>query len=212
MTAPALLVASTEDPVSADNFNTYEQTCDTFDDLRAFVGTTGMQVCARGKDAVDDGYGGEFYWSASSTGTDDDLNIITPTGQTTGRWLRLNTPYSAAVNSSVQAALAAATVAAFFTSLGVLVGPTTGTSVDFASTTTGRATAGTTITVTGAAVGDYVWISSTTAQTAGCRVYAEVTATNTVTPYFQNLSGSTVDPAAMTLYVIVFPKSMFGQS
>lgn len=91
MVAPALRTfANAGTEVSGDNLNTFEQTCDTFDDLRAFVGTTGIMVLARGNAAVNDGLGGVFYWDGASTGTDDDANIITPTGQTTGRWLRFS--------------------------------------------------------------------------------------------------------------------------
>jgi hypothetical protein len=104
MTAPALRTfANAGTEVSGDNLNTFEQTCNTFDDLRAFVGTTGQQVYARGNAAVNDGYGGVFYWDGSSTGTDDDLNIIAPTGQTEGRWLRcanLNSLYGSITNDT----------------------------------------------------------------------------------------------------------------
>lgn len=92
MTAPALRTyANAGTEVDGDNFNTFEQTCNLFNDLRAFTGTTGMQVFTRGRTSVNDGYGGEFYWDGTSAGTDDNLNIVAPTGATIGRWLRAST-------------------------------------------------------------------------------------------------------------------------
>lgn len=215
MVAPALTVQiQGEGEVSADMLNTYEQTCDTFDELRAFIGTAGVQVCARGRDAVNDGYGGEFYWDGSSTGTDDNLDIITPVGATEGRWLRLETPYAAAISAAMQPVVNAATLALARAAMGVvgfLIGPAAGTSVDFGSIATGRSIAGATITVTGASIGDQVIVWSGAAMVdANTFLAGEVTATNTVTPYFQNLSGSTVNPNAMTVYVVVIPKSAYG--
>lgn len=90
MTAPSLKQYSQGNgSVDADNLNTFGQTCNTFNDLRAFVGTTGMQVFARGAVTVNDGEGGNFYWSASATASDDGSNVIAPTGAAIGRWLRV---------------------------------------------------------------------------------------------------------------------------
>ena len=76
---------------SADNYNTFDQTCDTLSQLRAFIGTTGMQVYTRGQSAVDDGYQGAFYWSANLTGaTDDNVNTIIPNGVSVGGWVRVS--------------------------------------------------------------------------------------------------------------------------
>lgn len=62
--------------------------------LRAI--TTGMgTVIINGYTTDGDGGGGEFYWDATSTETDDGGTIIKATAITTGRWKRL---YSGAVN------------------------------------------------------------------------------------------------------------------
>ena len=77
--------------VTADGLNTFEQTCDNFSQLRTFSGTQGMQVFARGRTSPGDQFGGVFYWVATSTATDDNLNVITPSGNASaGRWIRIN--------------------------------------------------------------------------------------------------------------------------
>jgi len=77
--------------VTADGLNTFEQGCDNFSQLRAFTGTTGMQVFARGRTSPGDQLGGVFYWNNTSTATDDNLNVITPSGNASaGRWIRVN--------------------------------------------------------------------------------------------------------------------------
>lgn len=75
--------------VGADNLNSFEQTCDTAVQLRAFIGLPGMQVFLRGISAVGDGGQGAFYWNPLSTGPDDDLDIIQPNGLSVGAWVRL---------------------------------------------------------------------------------------------------------------------------
>lgn len=182
MAAPALTVFEDGgDEVTGDNLNTFCQTCDNYDDLRAFVGTPGLEVFARGRDSVGDGYSGMFYWAAASTGTDDDLTIITPTGQTTGRWLR-NTVYTAGI-------------------VGVLTGSR---AIDFPSTLTARMGAGdNTITVAGAAVGDWVECIGSTVLAAGGMLWGVVSAADVVTVYYVNLTGGTLDIASMTVYVKV---------
>lgn len=76
-------------PITGDGLNTFVQTCDTFDTLRSFIGTDGMQVSVLGKAAAGDGDGGGFYWNATATGPDDDLNVIIPTAASGGGWIRL---------------------------------------------------------------------------------------------------------------------------
>jgi hypothetical protein len=77
--------------VSADGLNTFEQTCDTLSQLRAFPGTAGMQVYSRGQNALTDGGQGAFYWNANLTGaTDDNFNTIVPYGSTQGAWVRIS--------------------------------------------------------------------------------------------------------------------------
>lgn len=96
MTAPALQVYANgqSNAVSGDQLNTFQQTCNTFADLRAFPGTPGLQIACRGRTNVGDGLGGDFYWNAASTAADNNNTIVAAQGQTVGRWLRLSS-YSA---------------------------------------------------------------------------------------------------------------------
>ena len=92
MTAPALTQYVTgSGSVTGDMLNSFEQTCDTFSQLRAFVGTTGMQVFARGTSAPNDGGQGAFYWSSNAVGPDDNFTVIIPPGAASGGWIRLIT-------------------------------------------------------------------------------------------------------------------------
>lgn len=85
--------------VSADLLNTYEQTCDTFADLRNFTGVSGMQVYARGGAAIADGLQGVFYWNASvSNPVDNNATIIVPNGSVQGAWLIDPLPSPTATN------------------------------------------------------------------------------------------------------------------
>lgn len=78
--------------VSAAGLNTFEQTCDSVSDLRAFTGTQGMQVYMRGYSVPNDGGEGPFYWNATSTAADDNgLTTIVPYGSVMGCWSRLGT-------------------------------------------------------------------------------------------------------------------------
>jgi hypothetical protein len=91
MAAPALFVfIQGQSVASADNLNTFIQSCDTLSQLRGFVGSTPMTVQSRGQNAVNDGGGGWFYWLASSSAPDDNNNTIVPPGLVTGAWIRLS--------------------------------------------------------------------------------------------------------------------------
>lgn len=92
MTAPQLAVQQSGiGVVGADNYNTYAQTCDNVAQLRAFVGTQGVQVFVRGIGTPGDGGDGGFWWNAGATGAvDDGVNTIVPTGASSGAWLRLS--------------------------------------------------------------------------------------------------------------------------
>ena len=102
MTAPALrryADGSSATPVLGDNLNTFTQGCNTAAQLRAFTGTVGMKVLLGGISAINDGGQGFFYWSTTSTGPDDNLDIIQPTGLTTGAWVRLTQEASLSFSS-----------------------------------------------------------------------------------------------------------------
>lgn len=62
------------------------------------------------------------------------------------------------------------------------------------------------ITVTGAALGDFVLVSPSIDVT-DLQLTATVTATNTVTAILSNSTGGAIDLASMTCYVAVFPRA-----
>ena len=98
MTAPALAVfIQGQGVVSADNLNTFEQTCDNFNELRTIVGVQGMQIFARGTSTPTDGGQAAFYWNATSTAADNDSTVIVPYGQTGGMGAWLVIPISPSV-------------------------------------------------------------------------------------------------------------------
>lgn len=94
MTAPALkvYVNGQQITVSGDNLNTFQQTCNSVDDMRGFIGTEGAQVYMRGYTSPNDGGQGPFYWNVSGTGPDDSgVTNIVPNGASVGCWTRLDT-------------------------------------------------------------------------------------------------------------------------
>lgn len=91
MTAPSLTAfIQGQGACSADNLNTFEQTCDVVAQIREFIGLPGIQVYVRGISAPNDGGQGPFYWQAVVTEPDDNFNYIIPPGSATGGWVRLN--------------------------------------------------------------------------------------------------------------------------
>ena len=66
-----------------------------------------LNIQVQGGLVVNDGLGGDFYWSATSTATDNGTNVIKPNSLlvgNAGRWLRLGTPPFGALGSIVSAA------------------------------------------------------------------------------------------------------------
>jgi len=101
MAAPALQqYVQGQGEVSADNLNTFEQTCDTADELRELIGVPGMQVFLRGIEDANDGGGGVFYWVEGGT-ADDGQNNFVPTGDDTGCWSRFTSNAGAGVTNIV---------------------------------------------------------------------------------------------------------------
>lgn len=97
----SLFVADTTNPVSPDQYNTYEQTCNDVDTLRGFVGVTDMQVYLRGFESPGDGGQGPFYWSDTGTIPDDDgITAIIPSSSSVGNgeWIRLPSNISGVQN------------------------------------------------------------------------------------------------------------------
>lgn len=90
MTAPKLFAQiQGQGAVSADNLNTFAQTCDNVGQLRAFVGLQGIGVFTRGLATPNDGGAGSYYWDTSAIGPDDGINVIVPTGSASGAWVRV---------------------------------------------------------------------------------------------------------------------------
>lgn len=86
--------------VSGDQLDTFNQTCNIPSDLRAFVGTVGVQVFMRGFTSPGDGGQGQFYWNVSGTGPDDNgVTNIVPTGAATGCWTRIGGTGGSGVSS-----------------------------------------------------------------------------------------------------------------
>ncbi len=76
--------------VSDDQLNTFVQSCDTTAQLRAFIGTVGLEVALRGINTAGDGGAGDFYWNPTATGTDDNFSFIVPEPGIPGAWIRLS--------------------------------------------------------------------------------------------------------------------------
>jgi len=83
--------------------------------------------------------------------------------------------------------------------------PLVGAATYDAASLVDAAGASTTVTVVGAALGDFC-IASLGVSTAGITVTCNVTAANTATVRFQNETAGTLDLASATLRVMVFPK------
>jgi hypothetical protein len=75
--------------VSADNLNTYTQSCDIVARLRNLIGLPNMQILLLGISAPNDGGQGAFYWATGSGFVDDGFNTIVPTGTASGAWIRV---------------------------------------------------------------------------------------------------------------------------
>lgn len=105
--------------VTGDGFNTFVQTVSTMADLRAFIGTTGMQVSVLGQNAVNDLGGGVFYWNDLGTAPDDNgVTTVVPSGSGAGEWTRLKPTSSLPARMAQSAASPAGTVSA----VGVMMG------------------------------------------------------------------------------------------
>lgn len=91
MSAPQLTVSiQGVGVISADQANTYEQTCDSVAQLRSFTGITGIEVAIRGTTTPGDGGAGPFYWNSTSTAADDNgATTVRPNGVFVGAWTRL---------------------------------------------------------------------------------------------------------------------------
>lgn len=85
--------------------------------------------------------------------------------------------------------------------------------IDFASVADNASSVGQSITVAGAAVGDFIvdaTASGNIATTDGIFLLAKVTAANTVLVSLHNDSGSPFDAAPQTIFLLILIKAAFG--
>jgi hypothetical protein len=138
MTAPELFTQiQGQGTVSADNLNTYEQTCDNTTQLRAYIGTQGIQVFLRGTYTPGDGGQGVFYWNSTSLSTDDNgVTAVVPQPGVPGAWLRINLSFGSFERVVVLSA-SSTLVSSEFNSIFELVGSTPFTTTLPATSTIG---------------------------------------------------------------------------
>ena len=169
MTVPSnAQYASGTGVVTGDQLNTFVQTCSTAAQLRSFIGVSGMNVSLLGISAANDGYGGVFWWNASSRASDDNINTIVPNGVVVGGWNRVTAvssvptvTLSGDVTGSGTTAITT-TLATVNTNVGTFQGLTiNGKGLVIAATTNG-AVSGTTGTFSGAVSGTTGAFSSAT--------------------------------------------------
>lgn len=106
MGIPSNSVATTVNPVTPDQFNTYVQMCDTVDDLRGFIGVQNQTIQLLGTSSPGDGGQGVFYWNSTGTAPDDNgVTTIIPSGSSSGNgeWTRIvnNLNFVVGPNTSV---------------------------------------------------------------------------------------------------------------
>lgn len=84
--------------------------------------------------------------------------------------------------------------------------------IDFASVATGAISAGSTITVTGARIGDLVVVNAAgdIETTDGVFLVGKVTANDTVEVFLVNMSGSTFNAASQRVFAVAQPRVLFG--
>lgn len=86
--------------VSADQLNTYVQTCTNVAALRTFIGTPNLQVDIQGYVSTADGGQGTFIWDPTASGDDGGITKVQPTGASSGAWVRV--PSVAFIGAGVQ--------------------------------------------------------------------------------------------------------------
>jgi hypothetical protein len=74
--------------VGADSLNSFLQVS-TFAAAAGFIGLPGMVIYITGFTTPGDGGQGHFFWSSSSLGPSDGVNVILPSGSLSGAWVRI---------------------------------------------------------------------------------------------------------------------------
>jgi hypothetical protein len=83
--------------VSADNLNTFQQTCSNVTQLRSVIGLPGMQMFTQGLTVPGDGGARIYYWDSTSIGPDNGTTVIVPQSGVTGAWVAMTLAQSAVV-------------------------------------------------------------------------------------------------------------------
>src|SRR5271165_2188600 len=106
--------------VSADQLNTFQQTCSNIAQLRAFIGLPGMQAFVQGTNVPGDGFSGAYYWNISSLGPDNGSSVIVPQPGVAGAWILMNVAIvqPPVISFSSSATLSATNFGAFVELLG----------------------------------------------------------------------------------------------
>lgn len=114
-----------------------------------------------------------------------------------------------AVSAFAATLLDDANVATFFATLGIKTGSAT---INFASVADNASSNPSLVSVPGAAVGDFVWVSASGDLVTTPQIFllGKVAIADNVSVYVHNDSGGAFDAASQTVYVVVFPKSIFG--
>ena len=76
-------------PLTADEFNTFVQSCSTLSDLQGFIPNGPLQVYLRGIINPGDGGQGDFWWNAANTLPNDNYNVVIPTNSSSAAWIRM---------------------------------------------------------------------------------------------------------------------------
>ena len=89
MTAPTpTLFVQGQGEVSADNLNTNVQATSSQAQMRALVGTVGMNLFLQGTVSLGDNGAGFYYWNPTGTQPDNNFDYITPYSAGSGQWER----------------------------------------------------------------------------------------------------------------------------
>jgi len=75
--------------VSADQLNTFQQTCSNVAQLRTVIGLPGMQMFTQGTTTPGDGGARPYYWNSTSVGPDNGTTVIVPQSGVSGAWIAM---------------------------------------------------------------------------------------------------------------------------
>jgi hypothetical protein len=126
--------------VSADNLNTFQQTCSSVSQLRSVIGLPGMQMFTQGVNIPGDGGARVYYWDSTSIGPDNGSTIIVPQNGVSGAWVAMTLAQSAVVTFYAIGTGTATAVTAVFSPPITILAPGNILWIDFPVTNTGAVT------------------------------------------------------------------------